>query len=99
MSNIHTHFELIYTFSFLKQYFQSLLIFKSILMAYLGETKLPFNHRQKVSNGTLEIVQIEKGTDESAYTCQVKNARGKKAQSTFYVNVIGKLVFLERSKD
>ena len=59
----------------------------------LGETKLPFNHRQKVSNGTLEIVQVEKGADESAYTCVARNARGKTAKSTFYINVIGRFAF------
>lgn len=43
-----------------------------------------------MSNGTLEIVQVEKGADESAYTCVARNARGKTAKSTFYINVIGK---------
>lgn len=43
-----------------------------------------------MNNGTLEIVQVEKGADESAYTCVARNARGKTARSTFYINVIGK---------
>ena len=78
---------------------RSLLIFNNLcVLSFLftsfvcaGETKLPLHHRQKINNGTLEIVQVEKSSDESAYTCQVF-ARGKKTQATFYVNVIGKLI-------
>ena len=79
---------------------RSLLIFNNLcVLSFLftsfvcaGETKLPLHHRQKINNGTLEIVQVEKSSDESAYTCQVF-ARGKKTQATFYVNVIGKVNF------
>lgn len=56
---------------------------------YSDNIKLPTNMRQRVSNGTLTIENIQRTSDQGTYTCTAKNKHNYTSQKSVEVKVLG----------
>lgn len=54
--------------------------------------RLPTNIRQRVTNGTLTVENVQRASDQGTYSCTARNKQNYTAQRSVEIRVLGKFL-------
>lgn len=85
-----SHGRKVFIIKLLLYYYSIVLKCSCMMLKFSDGVRLPTSVRQRVSNNTLSIENVQKDTDQGSYTCFARNRQGHSSHKGVQVKVIGK---------